>query len=50
MFKNYDYSQMWWCTLIIPPLRRQRQEDYKCQASLGYTMTSNLNLLPSKKV
>jgi hypothetical protein len=26
-----------WCTLVISALRRQRQEDHKFEASLGYT-------------
>jgi hypothetical protein len=25
-----------WCTTIIPALRRQRQEDYEFEDSLGY--------------
>jgi hypothetical protein len=29
-------GEMWWHTLIIPALRRQRQEDHKFKVSLGY--------------
>jgi hypothetical protein len=27
-----------WCTLVIPPLRRQRQEDCELKVNLGYIM------------
>jgi hypothetical protein len=29
-------SQAWWCILIIPALRRLRQEDLEFKASQGY--------------
>jgi hypothetical protein len=31
-------SLAWWHTTLIPALRRQKQEDGKFKASLGYTM------------
>lgn len=34
---------MWWHTYIIPAFARLRQENYKLQASLGYTVTVCLN-------
>jgi hypothetical protein len=36
-FKYYDPSWAWWCPLVIPALRRLRQEDGKLEANLGYT-------------
>jgi hypothetical protein len=41
MCMNLKYrseTQVWWYTLIIPALRRQRQEDHKFEASIGYTV------------
>jgi hypothetical protein len=34
--KSRSFSQEWWCTPIIPVLRRQRQEDWVFQANLGH--------------
>jgi hypothetical protein len=31
------FSWEWWCTLVIPALRRLRQEDWNLEANLGYT-------------
>jgi hypothetical protein len=33
-----DKGCTWWCTSVIPALRRQRQGDHKFEASLGYIM------------
>jgi hypothetical protein len=35
-------GQAWWCTPIIPAVRRQRQEDQAFKASLGYIVRSCL--------
>jgi hypothetical protein len=32
-------NQAWWCTPVIPALRRLRQEDHEFKASLGYITT-----------
>jgi hypothetical protein len=29
--------QVWWHMIVIPTLRRLRQEDFKLEANLGYT-------------
>jgi hypothetical protein len=34
--KKLGFSQAWWCTPILPALRRLRQEDWKFKDSLGY--------------
>jgi hypothetical protein len=34
--KNNKISQVWWCTPVIPALRRLRQEDGEFQASLDH--------------
>jgi hypothetical protein len=31
----FTQGQMWWCTPVIPALRRLRQEDQEFEASLG---------------
>jgi hypothetical protein len=35
VFEN-KIIQVWWCMPVIPVLWRQRQEDFKFKASLGY--------------
>jgi hypothetical protein len=35
--KSRMTSLAWWCTAVIPALRRLRQEDLRFEASLGYT-------------
>jgi hypothetical protein len=34
-------SWAWWCTTVIPALRRQRQEDCKVKSSPGYIVRIN---------
>lgn len=29
-------SHSWWCTPVIPALRKLRQMDHKCEVILGY--------------
>jgi hypothetical protein len=36
---NYDIKNIWWYMLIIPTLRRLRQEDCEFKASLGYLVS-----------
>jgi hypothetical protein len=42
---------MWWCILVIPALRRLRQEDCEFEDSLGYNRdpVSNNNKNPQKQ-
>jgi hypothetical protein len=40
--------QVWWHTLIIPPLRRLRQQDCEFEARLGYVGNSGSAGLYSK--
>jgi hypothetical protein len=43
---------VWWCTTVIPALRRLRQEDHEFGTSLGYIarpcMAQAVEFLPSK--
>lgn len=39
LLNTWHVGQTWWHTPVIQELRRPRQEDYKFQASLGYTMS-----------
>jgi hypothetical protein len=36
--QEYIQKPVWWCTTVIPALRRLRQEDYTFEASLGYIL------------
>jgi hypothetical protein len=35
-------TQLWWCTLVIPALKKLRQEDQKYEASLGHIVSSTV--------
>jgi hypothetical protein len=39
VYKNTWRNQVWWCTPVIPALRRLRQEDHELKASLNYIMS-----------
>ena len=57
--KNASYSQVWWCTSLIPALRRQRQVDSwvrgqtgllsEFQDTQGYTEKPHLQKNPPPK-
>jgi hypothetical protein len=39
-----DPSQAWWCTAVIPGIRRQRQEDCKFKDYISETQSQKTNL------
>jgi hypothetical protein len=40
--RNQFSSQAWWCTSVLPVLRKWRQKNHKFESSLGHIVTSCL--------